>query len=148
MKKIIISFVLGASFFAHHSLAQEVVFERQPLVINGVKMSVEVAEKEQQRQQGLMHRQYLNKGDGMLFILGNVDSTPCFWMKNTYIPLSLAFINKEGIIVQIEQLSPESTRLACAEKPIRYALEVPQGWFFEQNIDVDSQVEGINRSTP
>lgn len=147
MKKFLISSLLIVSFYVHYSGAQEVIFDEQDLVINGVTLQVEVAKTVAQRQQGLMNRKTLDKGHGMIFMFDE-DSAPCFWMKNTYVPLSLAFVNKDGFIVQIEQLSPESTHLACSEYPIRYALEVPQGWFYEQNIDVGMQVEGISRSTP
>lgn len=147
MKRFIVSFILMVGFYVNYSGAQEVVFDKQPLVINGITLQAEVAETTEQRQQGLMNRKTLDQGHGMLFKF-DVDSAPCFWMKNTYIPLSLAFINKDGFILQIEQLSPESTHLACSEYPIRYALEVQQGWFYEQNIDVGAKVEGINRSTP
>lgn len=147
MKRFMMGFVLMTGFYVHNGFAQEVVFDKQSLLVNGIALQVEVAETDQQRQQGLMNRKFLNKGHGMLFKF-ETDIAPCFWMKDTYIPLSLAFINKDGLILQIEQLAPESTHLACAEYPIRYALEVPQGWFFEQHVDVGAKVEGINRSTP
>lgn len=147
MKRFMVCFVLMLGFYVHYIGAQEVVFDIQTLVINGIELQTEIAETTEQRQQGLMNRKILDKGYGMLFKF-EADSAPCFWMKDTYIPLSLAFINKDGFILQIEQLSPESTHLACSEYPIRYALEVPQGWFYEQSIDVGAKVEGINRSTP
>lgn len=143
MKKIILNAMLIAGCSVHNGFAQDIVFDTQSLSINGVPLQVEVAESEPQRQQGLMNRKSLEKGHGMLFKLGEVDVAPCFWMKDTYIPLSLAFINKDGFILQIEQLAPQSTHLACSDYAVRYALEVPQGWFFEQKIDVGAKVEGI-----
>lgn len=126
---------------------KQLTFAGQLLIINGAKLQVELAVTDEQRQQGLMFRKSLEAGQGMLFYLDE-DSMPCFWMKNTYIPLSLAFINKHYQIVQIEQLQPENLSHVCAMQPIRYALEVPQGWFSEQKINVDTVVEGINHPIP
>lgn len=125
----------------------ELTFARQLLIINGVKLQAELAVTDEQRQQGLMFRKSLEAGHGMLFYLDD-DSMPCFWMKNTYVPLSLAFINKHYQVVQIEQLQPESLSHVCAMQPIRYALEVPQGWFNEQGIDIGMLVEGISHPIP
>ncbi len=125
----------------------ELTFAKQLLIINGVKLQAELAVTDEQRQQGLMFRKSLEAGQGMLFYLDD-DSMPCFWMKNTYVPLSLAFINKHYQVVQIEQLQPESLSHVCAMQPIRYALEVPQGWFSEQGIDIGMLVEGISHPIP
>ncbi|MFD1261934.1 DUF192 domain-containing protein [Entomomonas asaccharolytica] len=141
---IIVLGVISQAVVAENS---QLTFAKQLLTINGIKLQVELAATEQQRQQGLMFRKSIEAGQGMLFYLDE-DSMPCFWMKNTYIPLSLAFIDKQKQIVQIEQLQPESLNHVCAMQPISYALEVPQGWFSEQGIDIGMLVEGINHPIP
>ncbi|UYZ84490.1 DUF192 domain-containing protein [Entomomonas sp. E2T0] len=126
---------------------KQLTFDKHLLTINGVQLQAELAVTDKQRQQGLMFRKSLEAGQGMLFYLDE-DSMPCFWMKNTYVPLSLAFIDKHYRVLQIEQLQPESLSHVCAMQPIRYALEVPQGWFSEQRISIGMLVEGINHPIP
>lgn len=145
MTRLGLGLLLAVTCFAKLGLAEELTFSKQTLRINGVVLNVEVADNDVKRMQGLMKRTSLAKGEGMLFTFTK-DALPCFWMKNTYLPLSLAFISKEQQIVQIEKLYPEDTSYVCAKQPIRYALEVPQGWFAEQAIEVGMQVEGINHS--
>lgn len=125
--------------------AEEIQFLKQQLVINQIKIQVEVAETNTQRQQGLMGRATLADGDGMLFVLDE-ETLPCFWMKDTFIPLSLAFISTDKKIVQLAELTPKDEHHVCAKSPISYALEVPQGWFEKQGITIGSLVEGINHS--
>lgn len=145
MIRLVLGLLLMVICFAKLALAEELTFSKQILKINGVLLKVEVADTVAKRSQGLMGRTNLAKGEGMLFTFAK-DALPCFWMKNTYLPLSLAYINKDQQIVQLEKLYPEDTSYICANQPIRYALEVPQGWFAEQAIEVGMQVEGINHS--
>jgi len=102
---------------------------------------VEVAATPQQRQTGLMGRKSLADDAGMLFIFEHKD-IHCFWMKNTPIPLSIAFIADDGSIVNIADMQPQTLDFHCAYKPVRYALEVKQGGFRQRGIAVGSQVTG------
>ena len=99
--------------------------------VGGHSVRVEVAHTYETRQRGLMHRDSLGQGTGMLFIYK--DSKPRgFWMKNTRIPLSIAYANSLGEIVHIADMTPLSTERVSSLSPAKYALEMNQGWF-EQN---------------
>jgi len=94
----------------------------------GVEVLVEVADTEIERNKGLMFRKSLDAGKGMLFVFDS-DQKLAFWMKNTSIPLSLAYLSSDGTILQILDLKPFSEEPRPSERSVRYALEVPQGWF-------------------
>lgn len=134
--------VLLISFHLSNVNAESLVLSTQTLTINQRPLIVEVAKTTEQRQQGLMFRQHLAAGQGMLFDFGE-EVTPCFWMKDTSIPLSLAFISKDYQIIQIESLKPQDLKNICSKQAIRYAIEVPQGWFAKQGITAGMLVEGI-----
>jgi uncharacterized membrane protein (UPF0127 family) len=91
-------------------------------------VSAETAETNAERARGLMYRRSLDDGKGMLFIFEE-DEILSFWMKNTFIPLSIAFIAADGRIVEIHDMEPEDLSTIRSGRPCRYALEVPQGWF-------------------
>lgn len=102
----------------------------------------EVAATEPQRQQGLMFRQSMEVNEGMLFVFERPAGV-CMWMKNTPLPLSVAFIDAEGKIINIEDMQPNTTDSHCAKKLIRYALEMNQGWFKQRNIKPGSTIQGL-----
>lgn len=105
-------------------------------------IQAEVAATDAARQQGLMMRTRMGASEGMVFDFG-APAGVCMWMKNTLIPLSVAFIDKEGAIVNIEDMQPETTNSHCAKKAVRYALEMNQGWFKQKNIKPGSKIEGL-----
>ncbi|MBC3869157.1 DUF192 domain-containing protein [Undibacterium oligocarboniphilum] len=105
-------------------------------------IKAEVAANEAQRQQGLMLRTQMGANEGMVFDFG-APASVCMWMKNTLIPLSVAFIDGDGKIVNIEDMQPETTDSHCANKTVRYALEMNQGWFKQKNIKSGSKIEGL-----
>ena len=92
-----------------------------------------------------MHRKELPSDQGMLFVYFR-ETELSFWMKNTYIPLSIAFINADGVIVDIQQMEPEKTDSHKSKKPALYALEANKGWFNERDIKVGDRIEGIDRA--
>ena len=94
------------------------------------------------RGQGLMHRKSLAQNAGMLFIFDEA-SVHCMWMKNTLIPLSVAFIDDRGAIVNIADMEPHSETSHCAGQPVRYALEMNRGWFAARGIKPGSRLGGI-----
>ena len=98
------------------------------LRLGGAELVAEVADDEAERTRGLMHRTELADGKGMLFVFES-DQRLSFWMKNTRIPLSIAYILSDGTIARILDLEPYSEQPRSSDRSVRYALEVPRGWF-------------------
>lgn len=109
------------------------------------RISAEVAYTDPMRQQGLMHRRSMPAQDGMLFVFPTSQRF-CMWMKNTYLPLSVAFIDEAGVVINIEDMAPQSEESHCAAKPARYALEMNRGWFAQRGIRPGSKLSGIERA--
>lgn len=103
------------------------------LPIADTTISVEVALTTQQMKTGLMYRKELPKNSGMLFVFQQ-PTLVCMWMKNTLIPLSVAFITDNGIVTNVEDMQVESLDLHCAHLPVKYVLEMNAGWFSQKNI--------------
>ena len=97
-----------------------------PVEIGGVEFRIEVARSEEEKARGLMFRRSLGERSGMIFVY-EADEHLSFWMKNTKIPLTLAFLSREGEILQIEELKPLSLRPVNSERAARYGLELPAG---------------------
>ena len=76
----------------------------------------------------MMFREKTAPNHGMLFVFDD-KAQQCFWMRNTPLPLSIAFIDEDGTILQIDDMAPKSEALHCSQRPVRYALEMEQGWF-------------------
>jgi hypothetical protein len=109
------------------------------------RIEAEVANTPQSRSQGLMHRKEMAPHRGMLFVFP--DAAPhCFWMKNTLIPLSIAFLDDAGRIVSIAEMQSRSETNHCAAKPARYALEMNAGWFAERGIKAGDPIGGLERA--
>ena len=101
----------------------------------------EVAATPAQRQTGLMHRRDLDTNDGMLFVFEQ-PSMQCFWMKNTPTPLTIAFVADDGTIVNLVDMAPFSEQSHCSVKPVRYTLEMHQGWFAKRGIKAGFKLAG------
>ena len=109
--------------------------------VGGVRIVVEVSDTPESRTRGLMFREELAPDEGMLFVF-DAEQYLSFWMKNTQIPLSIAFIGRKGIIFQIEDMMPFDTEtLHRSSRPARYALEMNQGWFGRNGVEVGGRVE-------
>ena len=104
-----------------------------------VTVQAEVAVKEEDRNYGYMNRKVIPDGTGMLFVFEN-DQKLSFWMKNTPHPLSIAYLDSEGNIKNIYDMTPYSLAPVVSTVSVRYALEVPQGWFTKAGIRVGDQV--------
>ncbi|WP_165923012.1 DUF192 domain-containing protein [Sulfurirhabdus autotrophica] len=91
---------------------------------------------------GLMHRQALAKNSGMLFVLPQA-TQHCFWMKNTLIPLSIAFINHRGYVMQIDDMQPNSKQQYCTGESSRFAIEVNQGVFQVMAVKKGTRITGL-----
>jgi uncharacterized protein len=112
------------------------------LTINGNKLTAEVAATPDQRATGLMHRFSLQPDHGMLFVFERMEMQ-AFWMKNTYIPLSIAFIGADGRIVNIDDMAPRDESSHWSKRPVVYALEMRKGWFAERGIVAGDKVMGL-----
>ena len=97
--------------------------------------NIDVVSEYKDRQKGLMFKRYIPEDYGMFFIWDR-KKVQCMWMKNTYIPLSVAYIDKSGEIMNIYDMVPLSKTSVCSKKPTLYALEVNQGWFNRNDINV------------
>ena len=96
-------------------------------------ITAEIASTPQSRMIGLMMRERLAPNHGMVFVFED-KSQHCFWMRNTLIPLSIAFIDDDGTVVSIADMSPKSEASTCPQRPVRYALEMDQGWFAKRGV--------------
>lgn len=106
------------------------------------RLKTEVAIDPPDRATGLMWRKSLPDNQGMLFIFESY-AIHCFWMRNTFIPLSIAFLRDDGSIVNIEDMQPQQDTSHCPAEPVRYALEVNQGWFAKRNIEPSMTIRGL-----
>ena len=104
-------------------------------------IDAELAQTPEQRSTGLMQRPTMGPNEGMLFAF-EAPGTQCFWMKNTLLPLSIAFLDDGGHVVNIEDMRPQTLDGHCSEKPVRYALEMNQGWFAKRGIKPGARIQG------
>lgn len=112
-----------------------------PLTMGMHVVQAELAITPDQQARGMMFRTQMGTHEGMLFV--NADkSIRCFWMRNTLLPLSIAFIDDDGRIVNIAEMEPRSDKSHCSAQPVRFALEMNQGWFAKRNIAPGSKVLG------
>lgn len=114
--------------------------ERIRLVVGEETFTVEVARTEAQREKGLMGRSELEENEGMLFVFES-DRHLGFWMKDTEIPLSLAYVSKDGTIREIHELEPFSKRIVESAYAVRYALELNRGAFERADAEVGDRIE-------
>jgi uncharacterized membrane protein (UPF0127 family) len=110
--------------------------------VNEIEVPVEIADDDESRSMGLMKRSTLNPGCGMLFIFPDEDERS-FWMKDTYIPLSIAFLSGDGTILNIEDMKPFDQSRVLSSGPARCALEMNQGWFRRNGVRPGDKVTGI-----
>lgn len=103
------------------------------------RIDAQVAVAPQERQTGLMHRKEMPVHEGMLFVFEQ-PATQCFWMKNTLLPLTAAFVADDGTIVNLADMKPQTEDSHCSAKPVRYVLEMNQGWFAQKGIKPGSKL--------
>jgi hypothetical protein len=104
-------------------------------------IQAELALTPQQQQTGMMFRRTMGINEGMLFVEEHA-SLRCFWMRNTLIPLSIAFIADDGSIVNIAEMQPQSDQSHCSVRPVRFALEMNAGWFAKRGFKAGSKLRG------
>jgi uncharacterized membrane protein (UPF0127 family) len=120
----------------------EVSFKTATIKVASHPLKVEVAADEPQRMQGLMFRKSMGKDDGMLFIFDE-PAYHSMWMKNTLIPLSVAFIDKDGVILNILDMEPQTLDSHMAAGPAVYAVETNKGWFAAKKVKPGDRVTGL-----
>ena len=108
-------------------------------------LEVDVAATQAQRAQGLMHRATMPESRGMLFVYPS-PAYFCMWMKNTKIPLSVAFIDAQGRVINIADMAPQTETNHCTAQNATYALEVNQGWFVRHGVVPGSQILGLEKA--
>jgi uncharacterized protein len=138
--------VLGAVglSFAAYAAAQDAPQLNLPVVQLQAGMHnirAQVATSVNERATGLMHRKEMPQHEGMLFVFEQ-PTVQCFWMKNTLLPLSIAFLNDDGTVVNIRDMQPQALDSHCSDKPVRYVLEMNQGWFAKRGIKPGFKLSG------
>jgi len=113
-----------------------------PLTINGHKITAEVAKSTEQITTGLMYRFSLKPDHGMVFVFERSEPR-AFWMKNTFIPLSIAFVAADGRILNIDDMAPQDETSHWSSGPAMYAIEMRKGWFAERGIRAGDRVSGL-----
>ena len=151
-KKTLRSTLLGSAFLALAPLslllnaaAAHAQMPRMELTAGMHRIEAEVAANMQHRMQGLMHRQSLPANQGMLFVYPRAERH-CMWMRNTLIPLSVAFLDENGRIINIANMQPHSEDNHCASAPARFALEMNQGWFAGKGIRGGQKIGGLDKA--
>ena len=133
---------LLAAFVTVAALAADKPMRTLTLTIGKHPIRVEVAQSDADREKGLMFREKLGKNDGMLFIFDD-PGYHSMWMMNTLIPLSVAFIDRDGVILNVEDMEPRTTDSHTAAGPAKYAVETNKGWFAEKKLKPGDRVAGL-----
>ena len=135
------SLLLAVSLGAVAQDSPQLNLERVQLTSGMHRLDVQVAATPEQRQTGLMFRKEMLQHEGMIFVFEQ-PGKQCFWMKNTLIPLSAAFLSDDGTIVNIEDMKPLLLDGHCSAQPVRYVLEMNKGWFDKKGIKAGSKLQG------
>ena len=144
MKRVLASLLAAALFAAAPVLAQPGPLRKVDLSIDMRVIHAEVADSVAARMQGLMYRTSLAPNSGMLFVYEQ-PAMECMWMKNTLVPLSVAFMDDKGTIINIARMQPQTEDSHCTERPASYALEMEQGWFARNGIRPGAVMLGLDR---
>lgn len=144
---LIRSTLIAASLALLPALAAAQQLPRVELSAGVHLIRAELADNFVTRMQGLMHRQSMGANEGMLFVFDE-PGIHCMWMKNTLIPLSVAYISDDGTIVNIEDMKPHSEDSHCTKKPVRFALEMNVGWFESKGLRAGTKLRGVEKFKP
>lgn len=120
---------------------------RATLTIGMHRIDAQLAQTDTQRATGLMHRRDMPEHEGMLFVFEQ-PGVQCFWMKNTLIPLTAAFVDDDGTIANLADMQPQSEAMHCSARPVRYVLEVNQGWFTRRKLAAGARLKGLPAPQP
>ena len=141
MRKFLFLVAAGLAVVAHAQLPAT------ELTVGMHRIQAEVADNMGSRMTGLMHRKSMAQNAGMVFVFEDL-APHCMWMKNTLIPLSVAFIDQNGAIINIADMQPHSEQSHCAARPARYALEMNKGWFAQRGIKPGAKLGGLDKLLP
>jgi uncharacterized protein len=141
MKKLAVAMLLAVPAVAHAQLP------RIQLNAGIHVIRAELANTPESRMQGLMFRKTLGTSDGMLFVFDE-PQRQCMWMRNTYVPLSVAFIDASGTILNVEDMEPLTENSHCAAGPAKFALEMNKGWFASRGLKAGTRIGGIEKGLP
>ncbi len=122
----------------------EAEMPQRELTVGMYRIDAEVAATQEDRMRGLMQRKAMPQNRGMLFVFTE-PQRHCMWMKNTLLPLSVAFMDEGGRILNIEDMKPQTENSHCAARPARFALEMNLGWFRQKGLSAGTKVEGVDR---
>lgn len=114
------------------------------LSIGMYRIEAEVAATQENRMVGLMQRRSMPVNHGMLFVFTE-QQRHCMWMRNTLLPLSVAFLDEQGRILNVEDMQPQTEDNHCAAKPARFALEMNLGWFKQKGLAAGTKINGVER---
>jgi uncharacterized membrane protein (UPF0127 family) len=134
-------FALCVSCLALAQETPQTQLQRITLSAGMYLIDTQLALTPEQHEIGLMYRSEMPQGEGMLFVFPN-PSKQCFWMKNTLLPLTAAFVADDGTIVNLEDMKPQTTDSHCSLKPVRYVLEMNQGWFAKKGFKAGFKLAG------
>jgi hypothetical protein len=117
------------------------------LSIGPHQLTAEVAATDPSRSKGLMHRRMMPENRGMLFVFQSV-ALHGMWMMNTYLPLSVAFVDRDGTIINIADMEPHTQTTHGATRPAKYALEMNKGWFAKRGVKPGDRIDGLEKVGP
>jgi len=138
--KILLAYVCFVDFVYAQNMAQMDLSRLQ--ITAGIHLiDAQLALTPDQRSTGLMYRQEMPQNEGMLFVFEQA-SNQCFWMKNTLLPLTAAFVSNDGTIINLADMKPQTTETHCSSKPVRFVLEMNQGWFAKRGIKAGFKLRG------
>jgi uncharacterized membrane protein (UPF0127 family) len=142
MKKSL-ALAFAAAVLAVSAFAQDAQMNLPRVKLNAGMhiIDAQVAATMDQRMTGLMHRKEMPQQEGMLFVFES-PSQQCFWMKNTLLPLSIAFVADDGTIVNIDEMQPQTLDSHCSLQPVRYVLEMNKGWFAKRGVKAGTKLTG------
>jgi len=136
---------LGGMSAARAQMTAQPPLETVTLNAGVYRIEAEVAFTEPTRETGLMFRRQMAANHGMLFVFPG-DGQECMWMKNTLLPLSVAFIDARGVIRNIEEMAPQTENAHCSAGLVRYALEMNRGWFSGKRLGPGDRLQGIEKA--
>ncbi len=137
----LLALALMALAASHAQESAQLNLPRTKITAGMYLIDVQVAATPQQRSTGLMFRPQMPASEGMLFVFDQ-PSEQCFWMKNTLLPLTAAFVADDGTIVNLADMKPQTTDSHCSQKAVRYVLEMNLGWFEKKGIKAGSKLSG------
>jgi uncharacterized protein len=142
IRTILAGFLAMLSFCAHAFEGPQLNLQRIKITAGMHQIDTQLALTPIERQIGLMNRPTMPAHEGMLFVFEQ-PTKQCFWMKNTLLPLTAAFVADDGTIVNLVDMKPQSLDSHCSTKEVRYVLEMNQGWFAKRGIKAGSKLSGV-----